>query len=228
MAALRARRRLIAHGGAPLATRRRGRAPSRRLDFLLQAMRGSALLCGSHPRRQGHGAGLHDAKLPDVGTHHFTVDVCGSSEDRRVFGNAAGACFTRHSAREHDHCKQHSTFHGTTPHATAPSNGATSFLNCQKIRARFSITCGQRRRQKLHRIIGEIAASIRCGNAAERFARFGDRTHGHGAGHAIGPRFVRTVCPLPVSPMQLPDKFVKETSFALVNKPTGEIIPVVV
>lgn len=38
------------------------------------------------------------------------------------------------------------------------ANGATSFLNCQKIRARFSITCGQQRRQKLQRTIGEIVA----------------------------------------------------------------------
>jgi hypothetical protein len=35
-----------------------------------------------------------------------------------------------------------------SPDSTAPSNGATSFLNYQKIRARFSITCGQQRRQK--------------------------------------------------------------------------------
>ena len=44
-----------------------------------------------------------------------------------------------------------------SPHSTARSNGATSFLNCQKIRARFSITCGQQCRRKPHRIIGEIA-----------------------------------------------------------------------
>src|SRR5580704_273123 len=105
-------------------------------------MRGSALLCRSHPRRQGHGAGLHYANLPNIGTHHFTTDVCGSSKDRRVFRISGGACLTRKSARERDHCKQQTTFHGTTPDSTAPSKGATTFLNCQKIRARFSITCG--------------------------------------------------------------------------------------
>jgi len=65
--------------GALPTNQRRGRDAQLKLDFLLKAMNRSALLCRSHPSRQGHSASLQHAYLPNVGTHHFTVDLRGPS-----------------------------------------------------------------------------------------------------------------------------------------------------
>jgi hypothetical protein len=125
-------------------------------------MHGSALLCRRHPRRQGHGAGLRDANLPDVGAHHFTTDVCGSPQDRGVFRNPGGACLSRNSACEHDHCKQHPTFHGTTPSRDCPIEWCHNFFQLpENPRALFNYLWATARR-KLHR---------RLGNSGEAFSR---------------------------------------------------------
>ena len=78
-----------------------GRDAQLKLDFLLKAMNRSALLCRSHPSRQGHSASLQHAYSPNIGTHHFTVDLRGPSKDRRVFRNSIGASLSRKTAHEH-------------------------------------------------------------------------------------------------------------------------------